>query len=150
MSAFRFRLQSVLRQRSALRDERRGQLAEALRLRAELDERISRLNRELAELRGHCQREAVVGIVRVDNLVDAQRYESHLRGEQASLDLQRQAVTREVERRRAVLVEADRDLRVLEKLREARQTRHVDDERRREAASFDELARLLALREDPT
>jgi flagellar FliJ protein len=149
MPAFRFRLQTVLRLRSALCDERRGQLAEALRLRGELDERMAALAREMAELRHHCQEVSGPGPVRIDCLVDAQRYESHLRSEQAALEVQRQSVTREVERRRQALVEADRELRVLEKLRDARQARHLADERRQETAQFDEMARLLALREQP-
>jgi flagellar export protein FliJ len=53
----------------------------------------------------------------------------------------------EIERRREVLVEADRDVRVLEKLREKQTERHRYEENRREIRQLDEVAQLRATRE---
>ena len=139
MSAFVFRLAPVLRLREATRDERRGQLAEALRLEAELSARIAHLESDLNLAVQAAHDAAAPGTVNVDRLIDAGRYELTLRGERQQLQLQMQALTEEIERRRAVLAAADRDVRVLEKLREQQLERHEADERKREQRVLDEV-----------
>ena len=138
MSAFTFRLAPVLRLREATRDERRGQLAEALRLEAELSERIAHVESDLNLAVRAAQAAASPGTVNVDRLIDAGRYELTLRGERHQMQLQMQALGDEIERRRAVLAAADRDVRVLEKLREHQLERHEADERKREQRVLDE------------
>jgi flagellar export protein FliJ len=53
---------------------------------------------------------------------------------------QQQQVAQEVERRRLALVEADRQVRVLEKLREKKHEEYVRQEERRDQRLMDELA----------
>jgi flagellar FliJ protein len=148
MPAFQFRLTTVLRLREAVRDERRGELADALRVEAALRERLGEFAAELESLRRQCQRVNGPGRVPIDGLLDAQRFELHVRGEQAAVQSQLQALAGEIERRRLALVEADREVRVLEKLRETRQAEHADDERRQEAKELDEVATRCVVRED--
>ena len=54
----------------------------------------------------------------------------------------------EIERRRQTLVQANRDVRVLEKLREKQAGRHRQEEDRRETKVLDEVAGRQVARED--
>jgi flagellar protein FliJ len=147
MSKFKFRLATLLRIRESARDERRGALAEAFRvdelLRARLDDVVA----ELGHLRAQCRQAAGPGEVNLDRLVEAQRYELTLRNQQRQLVRQREAVADEIERRRQALIEADREVRVLEKLREKQAGQHRQAEEYRAARRLDEVAQQQAMRE---
>ncbi len=123
--------------RGNLRDECRQQLVEAERAEDILIARISELNHELLALRDHAHTVSQPGRINVDKLLDAGRYEMLLKAERQVADEQRQAVAAEVEKRRQTLVEADREVKVLEKLREQQLARHRADESRRELKQLD-------------
>ena len=57
-----------------------------------------------------------------------------------SLQRQRQALAAEIDRRRQALLEADRDVRTLEKLRENQLQAHRQEEERQEGKRLDEAA----------
>lgn len=138
MAQFQFRLATLLKLRLAARDERRGQLAEVLRLSDEL-----RLRRdEIESLLGEALRAQTVspGAVNVDRLLDATRYDVVLRVEKSKIEAQQAAVAAEIEKRREALVAADRDVRSLELLRETQQQRHRADEETRAHKELDEIA----------
>ena len=147
MAKFKFRLATLLRLREAARDDRRSQLAEAYRVDDVLQARLGEVSQQLAGLRVHCRKVAGPGAVDVDRLVEAQRYELALRAHQSQLNQQREAVSAEIERRRQALVDANRDVRVLEKLREKQVRRHRQEENRREVKLLDEVAGRRAARE---
>ena len=116
MKKFKFRLDSLVRLREATRDERRGQLAEALRIVASLEEDMRQLQVKLGEARQ--MHTAAKGAVDIDRLLVAERYEMVLLLEKHKLEQQLANMNVEVEKRRQALVWADQDVRVLEKLRE--------------------------------
>src|SRR5688572_18931633 len=140
MPAFTFRLAPVLRLREATRDERRGQLAEALRLEPSLKERLAEVEGQLAGALRAAQEAALPGTVNVDRLIDAERFELALRGEHQQARRQLQALAEEIERRRLALAAADREVRVLEKLRERQLELHEAEERKVEQRVLDEVA----------
>jgi flagellar protein FliJ len=141
MPTFQFRLATLLRLREAARDERRNLLTEALRAEELVVQRIAELDGELAALRAQRLHAARPGAtVDVDSLNDTARYEMILKLERQSADQQRQAVAAEAEKRREALVAADREVRVLERLRETQLERHRQEEGRREFQRLDELA----------
>jgi flagellar protein FliJ len=147
MSVFRFRLSPVLRLREAARDERRAALAEAYRVDDLLRRRIEAVAAELGGLLGISRLAARPGPVDVDRLVETQRYTAAMRNQQAQILRQREEVAAEIQRRRQALLEADREVRVLEKLRQRQAERHRADEERREAKRLDEVAQQNAMRE---
>jgi len=147
MPKFKFRLATLLRLREAARDERRTQLAEAYRVDDILQQRLRRVRAEIDQLRAECRRVAGPGTVDIDRLVESQRYELSLRAQQQQLLRQREAVTAEIERRRAALVEANREVRVLENLREKQAARYQQEENRREIKRLDEVAQRRAAQE---
>ncbi len=148
MAKFKFRLATLLRLREAARDERRTHLGEAYRADDVLGEQLDGISQQLAGLRDQCCRAAGLGKVDVDRLVEAQRFEVALQAQRNQLNQQRAAVGVEIERRRQALVEANRDVRVLEKLRQNQAARHRQEEDRREVKQLDEVAGRPFARED--
>jgi flagellar FliJ protein len=112
----KFRLATLLRLKEADRDERRSELAEAFRAAEMIDERLVELRQNLEGLRK--LQTVGAGGVNVDRLIEAGRYEMVLKVQQMQLEQNLQQVNVEIERRREILVAADREVRVLEKLRE--------------------------------
>lgn len=135
---FQFRLQTLLRLREAARDERREQLAEVMRI----DDALRKQLAELEELQSEARalQRLVVGRVDVDRLLEAQRYEAVVALEILHVERQRAAVAEEMNKRREALVEADREFKVLEKLREKRLQEHGAEVLAREMKVLDEAA----------
>jgi len=138
MPPFRFRLQTLARLHQASRDERRAELADALRVDDALREQLTELeeNRRLARR----IQSLGAGPVDVDRLLEAQRYETSVIVELRHVEDQRTRVAEEIERRRTALVEADRQVKVLDKLRESQQAEHVAAELAAEMKVLDEAA----------
>jgi flagellar FliJ protein len=147
MANFTFRLAALLRLRESRRDECRAALAAAYRVDEALAKQSESIHRELEALREFCRRQASPGVVDVDRLVEAQRYELVARARQQRTREQRQTVAAEIERRRQALVEADREVRVLEKLRQRQAEQHRREEELREAKRLDEVAAQQAFRQ---
>jgi flagellar FliJ protein len=104
-------------------------LAEAFRAAEVLAANRDELTAEQTELR-NLQRSAVAArYLDVNRLLEAQRYELLLKVRGEELAKQTALLAAEIERRRQVLVEADREVRVLELLDE----RHRRDYKRRQA-----------------
>jgi flagellar export protein FliJ len=140
MAKFKFRLETLQKVREATRDERRVALAEAFRAAELLAAMREELAAEEAELRD-VQRSAAAGrYLDVNRLVEAQRYELLLRARGEELAKQTALLAAEIERRRRTLVEADRDVRVLDKLDERQRREHARRQARLEARQLDEAA----------
>ena len=138
MARFQFRLAVLLQLREAVRDERRSQLAEAFRLADSLEAQRRQFMDNLHEL--NRQRSVATGLIDVDRLLAASRYEAVLMLEIRNLERQQAAVATEIEKRREALVEADREVRSLEQLREAQRERHREEQERRSMKVLDEVA----------
>lgn len=147
MKRFTFRLATLQRLRENLRDERRSQLADAYRADEILQEQEQRLAQEQAEMSAALREAAAPGEIEVDRLLSDHRYSLLLIAQQRHLSQQRQAVAQEIERRRQLLIEADREVRVLEKLKEHQLQRHRDEESRQEVKQLDEVAQRRGDRE---
>ena len=137
---FHFRLETLLRLRLAERDERRAELAKALRAEEMLRAEQQRLVGEQRELGERVRTLKSPGAANVDALLQTHRYETVLAAQQRQLTTQMAQVAAETERRRLALVEADRQVRVLEKLRERQAASAKIKDERLEAKRFDELA----------
>jgi flagellar FliJ protein len=147
MPKFKFRLATLERLREAARDQRRAQLAEAQRIADDIQRQIDDLATQLEDLKE--QQLAAPGPVDIDRLMTAHRYEMVLRVEQQQAHAQRATVEAEVERRRSALVEADREVRTLEKLREKQRDRFRIEQELASQKQMDEVAARLHDREPP-
>lgn len=140
MSAFQFRLATLLRLRIAERDERRSELAKALAAAEILRGQQQSLATEQADNLEALRKVAAPGGGDVDRLMHGHRYAALLKARAAQLASQQAQVEREIERRRQVLVEADRQVHVLEKLQARKQAEHRRHLEKLEARQLDEAA----------
>ena len=148
MPRFRFRLATLLKLREALRDERRAELAQAYQADEILARREAETQQEMQAIRQRQRQDSAPGPIDLDSLLGAQRYELELRGRLAQAAHQRQLLAGEIARRQKALVEANREVRVLEKLRDKLAQRHREEEDVRQQKQLDETAQLRAMREE--
>jgi flagellar FliJ protein len=140
MAKYTFRLNTVQKVREAHRDQQRASLAEAFRAEQVLAGNRAQLVVEEQELR-ELQRSASQGqYLDVNRLLEAQRYELLLKAQSQELAKQAMLLAAETERRRQMLVEADRDVRVLELLDERHRQAHDRQQQRAETKRLDEAA----------
>ena len=139
---FRFRLETLLRVRISERDQRRADLAKALRAEQLLLAEQARLREQQAAAQERGRALKAPGAANVDAILETHRYELVLIAQIGQLASQLTQVQAECERRRQALVEADRQVRVLEKLRDRQAAAHKSALERREAKQLDELALL--------
>src|SRR2546421_1862805 len=113
MSAFVFKLESVLEQRRAVGRERQRDFANAQR-------RVMQLERELQKVNDLLQsgESLLRGIVHSRVLLAQARYQSSLRHKLASLRSQIQPARQAMATAQTVLVEAAKQRKIMEKLRE--------------------------------
>jgi flagellar FliJ protein len=142
MSPFHFRLATLLRLRLADRDARRAELARAQRAEDMLVAQSAELDGERLALRGRDESLRSPGEADIDALLRGHRYELIVRSQQAQVAQQLAQVRAELDRRRQALVEADREVRILEKLRERQEAEHTARESRLEQKEIDELATI--------
>src|SRR3990172_2647244 len=124
MSKYRFRLETLHKLRVAMRDQQRAALADGYRAEQILAQRRESLAAEVSELRDMQRAALAAPYMDVNQLVEAQRYEMLLHAQGQQLAEQASRLEVEVERRRLALVEADRAVRVLDKLDERRRAEH--------------------------
>jgi flagellar export protein FliJ len=140
MARFTFRMATLLKLRESARDERRGQLVQARQAAEILRQQRETLEQEAERLYQQSRNAVSPGPIDLDTLFHARRYELFLRAQQQDLLQQQQAVDAELRRRQQALVEANREVRVLELLREKQWVRHREEEARQEMKQLDEVA----------
>ena len=142
MSKSTFRLQTLLRLRENYRDELRARLAEAIHAAELLSGRRHDVAEELSELQT-CQRTTLAEEkTNINRLVDGQRYLLTLRAQEGTMTQQSNLLEAEIERRRQAVVEADQQVRVLDKLRERQATDAREQQMREETKTYDETASI--------
>ena len=147
MSRFKFRLETLLRTRVADRQEKRVELAQAYRAETLLNEEADRLSRERQATRGAARDATGNGTINVDVLRSVHRHAVLLEAQSRLIQQRSAQLKEEIERRRVELVEADRRVRVLEKLRERHRELFHADVWKRELKELDEIALRSASQE---
>ncbi len=140
MSRFKFRLESILNLRKSERDRAHAELEKANEAVKVVEERLAAVKNEVAQMRAHRRKDAAPGNVDPDRILQSQRYELFM--ETASLQFiqQIEQLSLAVIERRNRLMEADRAVRILEKLRDKQLAGHEQELLRIEARDFDEIA----------
>lgn len=140
MAKFHFRLTALQRIRESHRDELRSKLAEAYQAETLLNEQAQAVHdKEKSLLQQH--RNILAGNeTDVNRLLDVQRYATVLKGQLITLQNQAKMLNAEIEKRRRAVVEADQQVRVLEKLHERQLAEHKSQVLRAEAKVLDEIA----------
>src|SRR6476659_10570372 len=137
MAKYKFRLETLQKVRDAHRDQQRASLAEAFRAEQMLAESRAELAAEEQTMR-ELQREAATGrYLDVNRVLEAQRYDLLLKAQAEQMAKQAALLEAETERRRQVLVEADREVRALELLDERHRRAHVREQQQGETKRVD-------------
>jgi flagellar FliJ protein len=140
MAKFQFRLDSLMKLREAERQQRRIELAEAFHAESILRQQAAQLRQDLQEVETLSRVISSPGRVQVDRVLETHRYKLLLKSQAMTLDQKEAQLQAEIERRRTALATADRDVRVLEKLRERKRAEHDAAEFKRELKQLDEVA----------
>jgi flagellar export protein FliJ len=135
---FDFRLKTLLAVRGATRAERQVELREAFDAQGRLQERRDAIERELASAPATAP--PARGPIAVAGLQLADQYTANLVAQRAHLRALEQRLAEEIARRREAVVAADREVRVLERLRERQHDAFLQDQARAERKHFDEVA----------
>jgi len=139
LKKFRFRLATLRKLRESRRDELRSKLAEAHHAIQLLEDQMARVRDELLDLLV-TQRSAIDNTrIDINGLLAAERYQSVLRMQQTTMQDQVKLLDTEVERRRQAVVEADVQVRVLNKLEERQRTEHRKKLQQIETKELDEI-----------
>lgn len=140
MAQFKFRLESLKKLREAERQQRRIELAEAFHAESLLREQAAQLEQDIREVEQRSRVISSPGRVHVDRVLDTHRYKLMLKSQIMMLSQKEAQLQTEIERRRTALATADRDVRVLEKLRERKRAEHDGTELKRESRQLDDFA----------
>ena len=144
--AFRFRLQPLQKVRENIRRDRQTELAKALEAEMVVREKIESLVGEIAGTKEEGRKLAAKGRINVDFLVGLRRHEAYLLAQKAEAEQKLEQVLAEVERRRLAVVEADKEVKILEKLHEKLKDRHDNELTAKEIVDLDEIASQRAAR----
>jgi flagellar protein FliJ len=142
MAKYKFRLKTLQKVREARRDEHRASLAESFRAEHILAESRAEVATETEAMRALQRAATAERYLDVNKLLEAQRYELLLKARSEELAKQAVLVAAESERRRQILVESDREVRVLEKLDERHREAFDELQQQKETKTIDEVAAI--------
>lgn len=145
MAGFRFRLKSVATLREQARDRIAEAVAEVQEAQRIVREQIAQLQREIEEALKQRQM-ASTGIVRIDRLLLVQRHQLMLEAQREQAVQQLRLLEEEYERRRALLVEAEKEVKAMEKLKETQKARWEQEQLAAEQKQIDEWASTQYMR----
>lgn len=144
--AFRFRLQPLQKIRENIRQERQTELAKALEAESVMREKIESIKQDIVGTKEEGRRLASEGRIKVDHLVGLRRHEAYLLAQKAEAEQKLEQVLAEIERRRQAVIEADKEVKIMEKLHEKLKERHDNGLAEKEVLELDEIASQRAAR----
>ena len=139
MANFRFRLKAVATLREQARDRLAEALAEVMEAQRIVKEQINQLQREIEKALKQ-RHMASIGIVRIDRLLMVQRHQLMLEAQRDQANQQLKLLEEEYDRRRALLVEAEKEVKAMERLKETQKARWDQDQLIAEQKQMDEWA----------
>ena len=138
---FQFRLEPLIKIRDNVLKECQAELAKAYDARRILEEHLQEVERQLTEGTETARNLMQPGnTVNVDYLLGIRRQEMFLLAKQEEIKQKMQEIDEEIERRRDAVVAANKELKILEKLKEKRHEQYLDDEKREETKAMNEIA----------
>jgi len=135
-----FRLEKLLKLRLAVRDQCQSRLAGAIRAQQVVVAKAVKVKKEFDEANRHSRVNSQIGELEVASLTSLNQYKSQLTTKLQELEEERKPLDEEVEARRGEVVEADRELRTLKKLRERIEARSQQQERNKDGKELQEIA----------
>ena len=140
MERYRFQLESLLHLRKAERDGVRRHLGKALEAERILSEQIAAVEADIVAVQEMQRKALSAKPCDVNHVMESQRYESILKSQQQVMNQQKETIETEIEKRRAAVVEADRNVRILEKLDDRKRQEYELQQKRAEQKQLDTIA----------
>jgi len=140
MAKCNFRLQPVLDLRSIHRDRKYGELIEALAALRTLEVRRAEVIAEQQEVQEKVRTSRPGSPLDLQRAVEAQRYNQVLRDRLQEIARQEEHWGHEIERRQAMLDQAERDVKTLQKVKQRQQYQQRERGRKLEVQQLDEFA----------
>ena len=144
MPGFRFKLDTVLRHRERIEQDRQRDLALAQAELVKVQEQLRRLNESVENSTADLRANHLIGPINLAYLTAHRRFVLSMRREGTALVAVLREHDAKVAAARDVLAEATRERKVLEKLRENQLVKWKEGQARREAADLDEVAMQMS------
>jgi len=138
MVEFLFKLETVLQQRRNIEDQRQRDLAKVLRQRMILLDQLKATQGTISQSKGDL-RSGLIGRVDMDRVAGFARYSGQATARAHAIVAKLATVERQAEAARAVLLEATRARKAIERLRDKQFRKWKTEQSRREAAMLDEI-----------
>jgi flagellar FliJ protein len=138
---FSFRLEPLITIRDNALKERQRELANANNVRRALEKDLQDIDTQLTDGMADVRIRIQAGqMINVNDLIGYRRQEMFLRFEQNKLIEQIENVDKEIEKCRTALIKANKELKIVEKLKEKQYERYQSEEEKAEAKFMDEIA----------
>src|SRR3954447_6354990 len=146
MATFTFQLDPVLQQRKLIEDQRQRELAAVQAEYAELERQLRSLDLEVQTSEADLRCNRLTGRLDLSFLAAHRRFTLAMQRKAVALAQQMAAVRKRVDDARAALVEAAKQRKIMEKLRERRQAQWSEETTRKELAALDEISARIGYR----
>jgi flagellar export protein FliJ len=147
MPVFRFKFESVLRYRQSRRDLCRQYLAQVLADDRQLFNQRERLQKEQQRQLQELRAIGKAGTISVEGATARRYYIGQLAGEIRVVDHNRTIVAGQIELCRKALAQAEKEMKVLEKLKDTQAALARNEQLRREGLELEEVWRAAHIRE---
>lgn len=139
MAGFMFRFETLLKHRRTIEDLRQRDLAQAMRHRMILETQLRTMQQTISQSKRRLG-DALVGKVDVDQISHFARYAGQTTQRAAAILHQLAEKEKQVVAAREILIEAQRDRKAIELLRDKHYRRWLHERDRRETAQMDDMA----------
>jgi flagellar FliJ protein len=146
MAKFIFQLDGVLRQRKSVEELRQREMAAAQGELTTLEAELRAMDRVVQESTADVRSHRLVGQLDMGFLAAHRRYTVAMQRKALAVAQKMAAVKTRIEAARKALLEAAKQRKIIEKLRENRKARWADDLGRRETAALDEIGAQIGYR----
>jgi len=146
MAQFKFNLQTVLRQRELIEQDRQRALAVVQRVYNDLEDELRRMDDSARTATQDLRDNHLIGPISVEYLAAHRRFSLAMQRKAMAHAARMAEVRKQVEAARAALIEAARDRKAMEKLRDRRMEDWSEEQNRREAAANDEVTQQIGAR----
>jgi len=137
---FTFRLDPLISIRDNILKEKQAALAQAYEARRIKEEERGELEQNIAGNLQSARKVMQSGKIDVNFLLGVRRHEMFLIAQLEEVRQQIVLIEEEIERRRQAVIEANKELKIIEKLREKKREQYLAEEKRKEIRDMDEIA----------
>ena len=146
MAKKKFRMETLLRIRENILNERRGELAKAYEAERIMETKRIETEGEVAATVENGRAMMCSGQVDVQYLLGLRRHEAYLQAMLQEIARNMELVRQEIEVRRRAVIEANKEFKIIEKLKEKQEARAAAESQRRDTKQMDEIAEVRAAR----